>query len=52
MHVLFLRQIASVENSPNDFQKLTRIADRIDEVPYAYNVMFIINGDGKRFFGK
>ncbi|CAF1063393.1 unnamed protein product [Adineta steineri] len=45
-------QIAPVENTPNDFRKLTCVGDHIHEIPYAYNVMFIINGEGKRSFGK
>jgi hypothetical protein len=47
-----LGEISSVENTPNDFRKLTRISDHIDEVLHAYNVMFIIDGEGKRSFGK
>ncbi|UJR36552.1 hypothetical protein I4U23_029272 [Adineta vaga] len=45
-------EITSVENTPNDFQKLTCIGDRIDKIPFAYNVMFIVNGEGNRSFGK
>ena len=45
-------EIVSVENTPNDFRTLTRIGDRIDEVPFAYSVMFIIDGEGNRSFGK
>ena len=48
----YLGQIISVENTPNDFRKLTRIDDHIHEIPYAYNVMFVVDGEGKRSFGK
>ncbi len=45
-------QIASVDNTTNDFQNLTRIGDHIHDVPFAYNVLFIVDGDGQRSFGK
>ena len=39
-------------NTPNDFLILACIGDHINEIPYAYNVMYIVDGDGKRTFGK
>ncbi|CAF1235372.1 unnamed protein product [Adineta ricciae] len=45
-------EIASVVNTPNDFRTLARIGDHINEIPYAYNVMYMVDGDGKRSFGK
>ncbi len=47
-----LGQIESVENTPNDFRTVTRIGDHIQEVLYGYNVMFIVDGEGKRSFSK
>ncbi len=49
---IYLGQILSVKDTANDFQTLTRIGDHIDEVYFGYNVMFIVNGEGKRSFGK
>jgi hypothetical protein len=45
-------QIASVENTPNDFQKLTHLGDRIHEVSFDFHTMFVVDGEGKRPFGK
>jgi len=50
--VFILGEIVSVDNTANDFRKLTRIGDHIHEVLFGYNVMFIIDGEGKRSFGK
>jgi hypothetical protein len=47
-----LGEIASVENTPFDFRKLTPIGSRIDESFDGYDMMFIIDGNGKRPFGK
>ncbi|CAF1279673.1 unnamed protein product [Rotaria sordida] len=45
-------EIRSVENTPYDFQTLTRISDRINVSVDGYAMMFIIDGEGKRPFGK
>ncbi|CAF4328337.1 unnamed protein product [Rotaria sp. Silwood2] len=45
-------KIASVENTPYDFRTLTRIGDRMNESFDGYDLMFIIDGNGKRPFGK
>jgi hypothetical protein len=37
-------QIASVENTPN--------GDRIYEVSFDFHTMFVVDGEGKRPFGK
>jgi aldose 1-epimerase len=47
-----LGEVASIENTPFDFRELTRIGDRIDESFDGYDMMFIIDGNGKRSFGK
>ncbi|CAF4989844.1 unnamed protein product [Rotaria sp. Silwood1] len=44
--------IASVENTPYDFRTLTRVGDRINESFDGYDIMFIVDGNGKRPFGK
>jgi len=51
-YIFILGQIASLDNTANDFRKLTRIGDHIQEVFFGYNVMFIVDGEGKRSFGK
>jgi hypothetical protein len=48
----YLGEIASVENTPFDFRKLTAIGERVNESFDGYDLMFIIDGDGKRPFGK
>ncbi|CAF4101924.1 unnamed protein product [Rotaria sordida] len=45
-------EIASVENTPYDFRTLTRIGDRINESFDGYDITLIVDGDGKRPFGK
>ncbi|CAF1202767.1 unnamed protein product [Rotaria sordida] len=45
-------EIRVVENTPYDFQTLTRISDRINVSVDGYAMMFIIDGEGKRPFGK
>ncbi len=50
--MFILGEIATIENTANDFRTLTRIGDRIQEVYFGYNVMFVIDGEGKRSFGK
>ncbi len=45
-------EIAPVENTPFDFRKLTRIGDRVNESFDGYDMMFIVDGNGKRSFGK
>jgi aldose 1-epimerase len=45
-------EIASIENTPFDFRKLTRIGERVNESFDGYDMMFIIDGEGKRPFGK
>ncbi|CAF1224405.1 unnamed protein product [Rotaria sordida] len=45
-------EIRSVENTSYDFQTLTRISDRINVSVDGYAMMFIIDGEGKRPFGK
>ncbi|CAF1212853.1 unnamed protein product [Rotaria sordida] len=45
-------EIASVENTPYDFRTSTRIGDRINESFDGFDMMFIVDGDGKRSFGK
>jgi len=45
-------EIASIENTPYDFRELTQIGARIDESFDGYDMMFIIDGNGKRSFGK
>jgi len=45
-------EIASVNASTNDFRQMARIGDRIGEVYFGYNVMFIVDGHGQRSFGK
>jgi len=45
-------ETASVENTPYDFRKLTRIGEHINESFDGYDIMFIVDGDGKRPFGK
>jgi len=45
-------QIATVENTPFDFRQLKRIGDSINESFDGYDMMFIVDGDGKRSFGK
>ncbi len=52
MYMLVLGEIALVENTPNDFRKLTRIGDHIHEVSFGFNIMFVVDGEGKRSFGK
>ncbi|CAF3852142.1 unnamed protein product [Rotaria sp. Silwood1] len=47
-----LGEIKSVENTPYDFQTLTRIGERINVSVDGYAMMFIIDGEGKRPFGK
>ncbi|CAF4550077.1 unnamed protein product, partial [Rotaria sp. Silwood2] len=47
-----LGEINSVENTPYDFQTLTRIGDRINASVDGYAMMFIVDGEGKRPFGK
>lgn len=44
--------IASVEKTPFDFRQLTRIGERVGGSFDGYDVMFIVNGEGKRAFGK
>jgi len=41
-----------VNASTNDFRQMARIGDRIGEVYFGYNVMFIVDGHGQRSFGK
>jgi hypothetical protein len=48
----FVGQISSIENTPFDFRALTRIGERINESFDGYDMMFVIDGDGKRPFGK
>ena len=45
-------EIASVENTPFDFRKRTPIGERINESFDGYDIMFVIEGEGKRPFGK
>jgi len=45
-------EIAPVENTPFDFRKLTRIGERVNESFDGYDMMFIVDGNGKRSFGK
>jgi len=52
LYLFISGQISSVDNTANDFQNLTRIGDHIHDVPFAYNVMFIVDGEGQRSFGK
>ena len=47
-----LGEIRPIKNTANDFEQLTRIGDHIHEVYFGYNVMFIVDGEGKRSFGK
>jgi len=44
--------IASVENTPFDFRELTRIGDHNGELLHGYDIMFIVDGEEKRPFGK
>ncbi|CAF0956262.1 unnamed protein product [Adineta ricciae] len=45
-------EIASVENTPFDFRKRTPIGERINESFDGYDMMFVIEGEGKRSFSK
>ncbi|CAF1002336.1 unnamed protein product [Adineta steineri] len=45
-------EIKPVENTPYDFRKLTRIGERIDESFDGYDLMYVIDGNGKRSFAK
>jgi len=45
-------QIESVENTPYDFRELSRVGDRINESFDGYDIMFVIDGQGKRSFGQ
>ncbi|CAF3241624.1 unnamed protein product [Rotaria socialis] len=45
-------EIASVENTPFDFRTLTRVGDHINESFTGYDIMLLVNGEGKRPFGK
>ncbi len=48
----FLGEIASVGNTPFDFRKLTAIGERMNESFDGYDMMFIVDGEGNRPFGK
>jgi hypothetical protein len=48
----YLGEVASVENTPFDFRTATAIGERIDESFDGYDMMFIIDGEGNRPFGK
>lgn len=50
--IYHLGEIASVENTPFDFRELTQIGSRVNESFDGYDMMFIIDGDKKRPFGK
>lgn len=52
MMMMMVGEIASVKNTAHDFGQFTRIGDHIDEVSYGFNVMFVVDGEGQRFFGK
>lgn len=47
-----LGDIASVESTPFDFKTKTAIGERINESFDGYDMMFVIEGEGKRPFGK
>lgn len=45
-------EIASIDDTPFDFRTPTRIGERINDSFDGYDMMFIIEGEGKRPFGK
>ena len=47
-----LGEVASVENTPFDFRTSTAIGARINDSFDGYDMMFVVNGTGKRDFGK
>lgn len=46
-----LGEIASVENTPFDFRKPTPIGERVTGSFDGYDMMFVVDGEGKRSFG-
>lgn len=49
---VFIGEISSVENTPFDFRTFARIGDHVDEFLDGYDIMFIVDGEGNRPFGK
>ena len=47
-----LGEVAPVENTPFDFRQPTRIGERINQSFDGYDMMFVIDGEGKRPFCK
>lgn len=52
MYIFLLGEIASVENTVYDFQTLSRIGDHTNKTTVGCNAMLIVDGEGKRSFGK
>lgn len=50
--IFLLGEIGAIDNTPFDFRTPTRIGERINESFDGYDIMFIVNGEGKRPFGK
>lgn len=45
-------EIGQIDNTPFDFRTPTRIGERINESFDGYDIMFVIDGEGNRPFGK
>ena len=50
--VVISGEIASVENTVFDFRQLQPIGARINESFDGYDMMFVVNGSGKRSFAR